>query len=135
MNEVYRQVQALPVTVQGKVDRRALPAPEAAASGGQVAPRTATEAAVAAIWSELLGQPAIGVTDDFFELGGDSIVAIRLAARIRDDLKCPISLRDVFESSSVEQLARQIEARDFASSSLQISRIDALLTSLEVAAE
>ncbi len=123
------------MTPNGKIDRRALPAPEAAASGEQVAPRTATEAAVAAIWSELLGQPAIGVTDDFFELGGDSIVAIRLAARIRDDLKCPISLRDVFESSSVEQLARQIEARDIASSSLQISRIDALLTSLEVAAE
>jgi acyl carrier protein len=125
----------LPLTPNGKVDRRALPDPQAAGIGAHVAPRTETEAALAAIWSELLGQPAIGVTDDFFELGGDSIVAIRLAARIRDDLKCPISLRDVFESSSVEQLARQIEARDFASSSLQISRIDALLTSLEVAAE
>jgi acyl-coenzyme A synthetase/AMP-(fatty) acid ligase/acyl carrier protein len=124
----------LPLTPNGKVDRRALPAPEAVA-GEHVAPRTATEAALTAIWSELLGQQAIGVTDNFFELGGDSIVAIRLAARIREDLKYPISLRDVFETSSVQQLARQIEEKSLASDSSQISRIDALLTSLEAAAE
>jgi acyl carrier protein len=125
----------LPLTPNGKVDRRALPAPEAAAAGEHVAPRTATEAALAAIWSELLGQQAVGVTDDFFELGGHSIIAIRLAARIRQDLDYPISLRDVFEAGSVEQLAQKIEERSLASNSSHISRIDALLTSLETAAE
>src|SRR5262245_59116709 len=125
----------LPLTPNGKVDRRALPDPQAVGAGEHVAPRTETEAALAAIWCALLGQPTIGVTDNFFELGGDSIVAIRLAARIREELKYPISIRDVFESSSVEQLARQIEEKNLASNSSDINRIDALLTSLEAAAE
>ncbi|MPZ39502.1 MAG: amino acid adenylation domain-containing protein [Rhizobiales bacterium] len=128
-------LDALPLTPNGKIDRRALPDPEVEPASQHVPPRTETEAALAAIWCEVLGQQTVSVTDNFFELGGDSIIAIRLAARIRSDLDCPISLRDVFENGSIEDLARQIEERSRASQASGVSKIDALLTSLETAAE
>ncbi|NEB71599.1 hypothetical protein G3I39_31700, partial [Streptomyces fulvissimus] len=70
----FTAVEAIPLTVNGKVDRRALPAPEFTPAGtAHTAPRTATERALCAIWAEVLGADRIGVDDDFFALGGDSI--------------------------------------------------------------
>ncbi|MBK1838042.1 amino acid adenylation domain-containing protein, partial [Azospirillum sp. YIM B02556] len=68
----------LPLTPNGKLDRKALPEPEVASSSAQVAPRSAAERALAALWCELLRLENVGVTDNFFELGGDSILSIQL---------------------------------------------------------
>ncbi|WP_315833220.1 non-ribosomal peptide synthetase [Bradyrhizobium prioriisuperbiae] len=130
-------LERLPLMPNGKVDRRALPEPEAVAAGSEhVAPRTPVESSLAAIWAQLLGQEAVSVTDNFFELGGDSITAIRLVAHVREQLKSTISLREVFESGSIERLARRIEGDNGgASEAADVDKIDALLSSLEAAAE
>ncbi|MDQ8732838.1 phosphopantetheine-binding protein, partial [Bradyrhizobium sp. LHD-71] len=70
-----------------------------------VAPRTPTEAALAAIWADLLQQPTIGVTDNFFELGGDSLTAVQLIARIKRDLGQDVPLHRLFEMTTVEKMA------------------------------
>ncbi len=95
----------LPLSHNGKVDRRALPAPgpAAAADGGQ-APRTDTEQALAAIWSEVLGLEHVGIHDNFFELGGDSILAIQVVSRARQ-AGLGLSSRDVFARQTVASLA------------------------------
>ena len=95
----------LPLTPNGKIDRRALPDPQAAGSGEHVAPRTATEAALAAIWSELLGRHTVGVTDNFFELGGDSIVSLQVVSRARR-AGLLIEPRDVFRHQTLRELAQ-----------------------------
>src|SRR5439155_11478479 len=75
----------LPLTATGKVDRRALPAPDGTRPALEtpfVAPRTAVEAQVAGIWAEVLGVEQVGVQDNFLELGGDSVSATRVIARV-----------------------------------------------------
>ena len=99
----------LPLTPNGKVDRRALPDPQAADASEHVAPRTATEAALAAIWSDLLGREIVGVTDNFFELGGDSLIAVQVANRIKRDFGHELSLRDFFEAPTIEAIATALD--------------------------
>ena len=94
----------LPLTPNGKVDRRALPDPQAADAGDHVAPRTAAEAALAAIWCDLLRRQAVSVTDNFFELGGDSIVSLQLVSRARR-AGLLIEPRDVFRCQTLQHLA------------------------------
>jgi amino acid adenylation domain-containing protein len=105
-------LEALPLTQNGKVDRRALsrlaPAPEAHAATAP--PRTPTEAAVAEVWSALLGVEGIGAFDDFFALGGHSLLAARLAARIHARLDIELPLRVVFQEPTVARLAAWIDA-------------------------
>ncbi|WP_329571195.1 non-ribosomal peptide synthetase [Kitasatospora sp. NBC_01266] len=96
---------ALPLTPQHKIDRRALPAPARPAPVGRSAPLTAQERTLAAIWAEVLGVDAVRASDDFFELGGDSILAARTLARVRDELGVRLTLRDVFTARSVAALA------------------------------
>src|SRR6202008_4845626 len=81
----FVRLEALPLTTNGKVDRRALPAPEgdAFARGGYEAPANEVEAALAEIWSELLGVEGVGRHDNFFELGGHSLLLLRLIPRMR----------------------------------------------------
>ncbi|SFJ92791.1 amino acid adenylation domain-containing protein [Bradyrhizobium sp. cf659] len=94
----------LPLTPNGKIDRKALPAPDQlAASAQHVAPRTPAEAALAAIWADLLRQPKIGVTDNFFELGGDSIISLQMVSRARRE-GVLIEPRDVFRHQTIEAL-------------------------------
>ncbi len=103
---------ALPLNANGKVDRRALPAldwSQAGATGGHVAPRTPTEAQVAAIWVELLGRDSIGVEDDFFALGGHSLLATRLIAQVRDAFQVDLPLRQIFERPTVAGVAAAID--------------------------
>ncbi|MEU7644641.1 non-ribosomal peptide synthetase [Streptomyces huasconensis] len=95
----------MPLTPQHKIDRRALPAPERSAAAGHVAPRSAQERALAGIWADVLGVDAVGITDDFFDLGGESILAARVLARVRDDLGVRLSVRDVFGARTVAALA------------------------------
>ncbi|QMU70574.1 non-ribosomal peptide synthase/polyketide synthase [Streptacidiphilus sp. P02-A3a] len=98
-------LDALPLTAQHKIDRRALPAPVRPAAPERTEPLTARERALAGIWAEVLGADAVGATDDFFDLGGDSILAARILARIRAELGVRITLRDVFTARSVAGLA------------------------------
>jgi amino acid adenylation domain-containing protein len=101
-------LDALPLTSHGKVNRKALPAPEAArgeAAETYLAPRSGAEETVAAIWSEVLGVERVGVRDDFFLLGGHSLAAARILSRVRDALGVDLSLLVVFETPTVEGMA------------------------------
>ncbi|MEV5884236.1 non-ribosomal peptide synthase/polyketide synthase [Streptomyces sp. NPDC052020] len=97
-------LDALPLTPQHKVDHGALPAP-AHAPTGHVPPRTPAERALAAIWAEVLAVEPVGAQDDFFDLGGDSVLAARALSRVRDELGVRLSVRDVFTARTVAALA------------------------------
>ncbi|MFE2127291.1 non-ribosomal peptide synthetase [Streptomyces amritsarensis] len=98
-------LEQFPLTPSGKVDRKALPAPEHAAAPAEVQqPRTGTERLLAQIWSDVLGVPAVGVTDNFYELGGDSILGIRVVARAKK-AGLVISAKDVFRKQTIAELA------------------------------
>ena len=98
---------SLPVTVNGKLDTRALPAPEYAA-GEYRAPASAVEEILAGIYGQVLGLTQVGVDDSFFDLGGDSISAMRLIAAVNTRLDADLSVRAVFEAPTVAELAPRI---------------------------
>jgi amino acid adenylation domain-containing protein len=103
----------IPLTPNGKVDRRALLGPGAdrsAASQGQALPLTLIEDMLAAIWSEVLGLPQIGRADDFFSLGGHSLLATRVSARLREAFQVELPVRALFEAPTLGALAERIEA-------------------------
>jgi SAM-dependent methyltransferase/acyl carrier protein len=103
-------LDALPLTANGKVDRQALPAPEERPEIGEyIPPRTPTENTLASIWSELLKLERVGIDDNFFVLGGHSLTATRVVARVRDLLAVELPLRALFETSTVRSLAHRIE--------------------------
>ncbi|RLK53922.1 non-ribosomal peptide synthetase [Actinokineospora cianjurensis] len=101
-------LEAIPVTPSGKVDRRALPAPDFTASTRK--PVTAVEELVCSLFAEVLGLPRVGVDDSFFALGGDSIVSLQLVAKARA-AGLVISPRDVFDSRTAGDLARVVADR------------------------
>jgi amino acid adenylation domain-containing protein len=103
-------VDRLPLTPNGKLDVPALPAPTYEFSAEQsVAPRTAMEAALAKIWTEVLRLERVGATDSFFELGGHSIQAMRVLSRIRATFGVELPVRALFESPSVAELSQRVE--------------------------
>ena len=105
------RLTALPLTERGKVDRRALPAPDfSAISGEYVAPRSALEERLAASFAELLALPRVGVHDDFFAIGGQSLLATQLANRIRVDENVELRVRTIFDAPTVAALAARIES-------------------------
>ncbi|MFE6744827.1 amino acid adenylation domain-containing protein [Kitasatospora purpeofusca] len=105
---VVAKVDRIPLTANGKVDRRALPAIEQA-TGDQDAPGTPTEERIAEVWAELLGLPSVGVHDSFFELGGHSILAIRMTSRLQDEFDVDLSIATVFGHPTVSRLAEAVE--------------------------
>ncbi|MFF4006851.1 amino acid adenylation domain-containing protein [Streptomyces sp. NPDC001717] len=102
-------VDGLPVTANGKLDRRALPAPAAAAATGYEPPAGETEELVATVWASVLDVPRIGRHDDFFALGGHSLSATRVAARLRQSLGLDLPLHTLFEQRTVAALAIAVE--------------------------
>ena len=99
-----------PLTPNGKLDRRALPEPDLGAAGENVAPRTAAEETLGGLMAGVLGVESVGVTDDFFALGGDSIVAIQLVNHARRE-GLSISPREIFQLRTAEALARVQDGR------------------------
>jgi acyl carrier protein len=105
-------LKTLPLTSNGKIDRRALPAPaqtRVELATAHVAPRSPLEQTLAAIWSDILGLSGIGIDDDFFALGGHSLLATQLISRLREAFQVELPLRYVFEASTIARLAEYLE--------------------------
>jgi acyl carrier protein len=106
-------LEQLPLTANGKLDRAALPAPDAvgaAQASAFVAPRSETETVVAKIWRDVLKKEQVSVTDSFLDLGGHSLLAIRVLGRISKELGVRLALRALFETPTVEKVAAIIDA-------------------------
>jgi acyl carrier protein len=106
------RLEALPLTANGKVDRAALPDPDAPGrdlDASFVAPRTAVEEGLTDIVATLLGLEQVGIDDNFFLLGGHSLTAAQLIARVQDDFGVALTLRTVFEASTLAALSGEIE--------------------------
>ncbi|HET8888391.1 MAG TPA: amino acid adenylation domain-containing protein [Candidatus Angelobacter sp.] len=108
----FVKLDELPLTTNGKIDRQALPSPTADAlprCEQYVVPETLLEKELANIWSELLGLEQVSIHDDFFEVGGHSLLAIRMRSMVQDRLKRDLSLRDLFRAPTIASLARLLE--------------------------
>ncbi|MBR8837983.1 MAG: amino acid adenylation domain-containing protein [Stigonema ocellatum SAG 48.90 = DSM 106950] len=104
-------LESLPLTPSGKIDRRALPAPDSHSEREDkyVAPRTPTEEMLAQIWTQILKVEKVGIHDNFFTLGGHSLLATQLISRIRTSFKVELPLRTLFAEATVAQLALSIQ--------------------------
>ena len=101
----------LPLTANGKLDRRALPIPDGDALGSDevyVAPRTEVERVIAGVWAQVLGIERVGVHDNFFALGGHSLMATKVVSRLREALAVELPVRELFDDGSVAGLARVV---------------------------
>ncbi|MBA3711242.1 MAG: amino acid adenylation domain-containing protein [Pyrinomonadaceae bacterium] len=109
----FMVLSEMPLTPNGKVDRRALPAPGEARpemEAGYVAPRNAVEDVVAGIWGEVLRVERVGVDDNFFELGGHSLLATQVISRVREAMRVEVPLRTLFEAPTVAELSQRLVA-------------------------
>jgi amino acid adenylation domain-containing protein len=104
-------LDALPLTPNGKIDRRALPAPDAVAApeAAFVEPSTETQRKLAAIWSEVLKKERVGLTDNFLDLGGHSLMAIRVLGKISKGFGVRLPIRTLFDSPTIQQLAEVLD--------------------------
>ncbi|MDB4951628.1 MAG: Malonyl CoA-acyl carrier protein transacylase [Gemmatimonadetes bacterium] len=105
-------VDRLPLTPNGKVDRGALPPPAEAAPAHRLEPETEMESRVAALWSELLELPAVGVEESFFDLGGHSLLMARMQTRLARDLGSGLSLVELFQYPTVRAIAARLQGAD-----------------------
>ena len=127
---VFVALDALPRTPNGKIDAAALPLPlpsNELADDRRVAPVTATQRALVEICASLLSRPEVGTNENFFDIGGDSLSATKLVARIHKELGVKLSMRTVFSARDLEALAAHIDAgsgpADAASAALEVTRL------------
>jgi len=99
-----------PLTSNGKLDRKALPVPESSAAQNEYkAPDTATEIALVAIWQQLLGKEKIGITNNFFEMGGHSLLAMRMISTMRREMEKEIPIKTIFQHPTILELAAIVD--------------------------
>ncbi|HEX7957441.1 MAG TPA: condensation domain-containing protein, partial [Pyrinomonadaceae bacterium] len=118
----------LPLTSNGKVDKRALPAPDSARpelAHQFVAPRTPVEEMLCGIWAEVLGVERVGIHDNFFELGGHSLLATQMVSRVRHAFHLELPLRALFDAPTVAQLAQHLHAQLAAEADVQAPPLQA----------
>ncbi|HEY4303869.1 MAG TPA: amino acid adenylation domain-containing protein [Gemmatimonadaceae bacterium] len=111
--QAFVTMPTLPLTPSGKIDRKALPAPDMNAAAGEdfVAPRTEAEKIVSELWGEALGIGRMSMVDDFFALGGHSLLASQVLARLRRDYGVNLPFRKIFEAPTIEQFAKLVEEK------------------------
>ncbi|CCN37781.1 hypothetical protein VIBNISO65_490047 [Vibrio nigripulchritudo SO65] len=107
----FTQIDTIPLTMNGKLDRRALPEPEWSASDSYTAPETELEIALCGIWQEVLGAERVGIHDSFFQVGGNSINAIKVVSQINRYLghSLRLELVDLYTTKTIGELAQFIE--------------------------
>jgi hypothetical protein len=121
----FVRMDALPLTPNGKLDRKALPAPEYVAAAASLPPRNELELRVAEVWKSVLGVPRVGVSDNFFDLGGTSLLLTRVFSGLRD-IRAGLRMVDLFRYTTVEELAGYLDAaQPEAPSELDESRLRA----------
>jgi len=123
----YAVLENMPLTLNGKVDRRALPDIDTDSEDiteNYVAPRTDLENAIGKIWAKVLGKQQVSIYDNFFELGGHSLLATQLISRIRDALQVELPVSNLFEAPTVASLAKYIETMRWAAKGLDTLRSD-----------
>lgn len=109
---IFVQLDTMPLTANGKIDRRALPKPDRSQRNlgeRSIAPHTRTEKAIATIWAEILGVEQVGVNENFFELGGHSLLAMRVISRLSEVFQITLPLRSLFDAPTVDSLTQYIE--------------------------
>jgi hypothetical protein len=105
----FVMLEKLPVTVNGKADRKALPDPGARQDISHIAPRTPTERAVAALWEELIGRERISVREKFFEAGGSSLTLVQLAGRLTGLGKGEVTVGELLDRSTIEEMSARMD--------------------------
>ncbi len=101
-------LESLPLTANGKLDRAALPEPEALVSASGRGPKDPLEELLVRLWAEVLGRETVGVEENFFELGGHSLLATQVVSRIQETFRVTLPVRALFEAPTVETLARKV---------------------------
>jgi len=110
---LFVQIEALPLTPNGKVNRKALPKPEvqtAAAGDTSAEPHTDAEILLSQIWGEVLGLAQVGVRDNFFDLGGHSLMITRILSRLRESLQIDLPMKSIFEAPTITEFALLVES-------------------------
>ncbi|MEH1853289.1 MAG: amino acid adenylation domain-containing protein [Nostoc sp.] len=119
---IFMALEAMPLTPNGKVDRKALPKPDASRpelEANYVAPRTPIEQQIADIWTQVLNVRQVGIYDNFFELGGYSLLGIQVVSRLRQALQAEILMSNLFELPTVAELAERVETLRWATQGIQ----------------
>ncbi|MED7789602.1 amino acid adenylation domain-containing protein, partial [Francisella sp. 19X1-34] len=101
---VLVEIESMPLTINGKLDRKALPEPEFVNEDNYVAPTTELETTLCNIFAEVLGLDKVGITDDFFRIGGNSILAIKLSHKLSKELDRRVSVADIFRTKNIKKL-------------------------------
>ena len=127
----YVWLPEMPLTENGKLDRRNLPAPELKAPVRYVAPRTPTEEALAQVWADVLRLDQVSVEDDFFQLGGHSLLGTQVITRVRDVFKIRMELRALFEAPTISALAAKVADLQQEKETEQLDRMVALQANVE----
>ena len=104
----FMELARLPLTINGKVDRAAFPAPSTLEQSAYVGPRTTVESVVAELWCDLLRRERISVLTSFFELGGHSLLATQMISRVRETFQIDVPLRAIFEAQTIATFAQSI---------------------------
>jgi len=122
----FAMLETMPTTASGKVDRKALPVPDlrAAAAATAVAPRTGLERQIARVWADVLGLDALGVEDDFFRVGGHSLLAMQAVVRLRTAAGIEVGMREMQHHRTVAALAAAVEAKRAGTGGELVQRAD-----------